>query len=59
MAKEHRYTLTPSAPSRSKGVLCVVAAYKGESQGRKTYPIDGLTSPDFRYWDRKTQRFTL
>lgn len=58
MAKEIRYTLTPSAPSRDKGVLCVVAAYKGTDRGRRTEPIKGLTSPDFRYWDKKTQRFT-
>lgn len=58
MAKELRYTLTPSAPSRPKGVLCVVVGYKGTPQGRKSYVIDGLTSPDFRYWDKKHQCFT-
>lgn len=58
MAKELRYTLTPSAPSRPKGVLCVVVGYKGTPQGRKSNPIDGLTSPDFRYWDKKAQCFT-
>lgn len=58
MAKELRYILTPNAPSRPKGVLCVVAAYKGTSQGRKSYVVEGITSPDFRYWDKKTQRFT-
>lgn len=57
MAKELRYTLTPSAPSRPKGVLCVVVGYKGTPQGRKSNPIDGLTSPDFRYWDKKAQCF--
>lgn len=58
MAKELRYTLTQSAPSRPKGVLCVVVSHKGQSQGRKSYVVDGLTSPDFRYWDKKTKRFT-
>ena len=58
MAKELRYTLTPSAPSKPKGVLCVVVSYKGTSEGRKSYVIDGLTSPDFRYWDKKARRFT-
>lgn len=58
MAKGLRYTLTQSAPSRPKGVLCVVVGYKGTPQGRKSYIIDGLTSPDFRYWDKKAQRFT-
>ena len=58
MAKELRYTLTPSAPSRPKGVLCVVVGYKGTPQGRKSNPIDGLTSPDFRYCDKKAQCFT-
>lgn len=53
-----RYVLTPSAPGRPKDILCVVVGYKGKSQGRKPYAIDGLTSPDFRYWDKKTQRFT-
>lgn len=56
--KKLRYTLTPSAPSRPKGVLCVVIGYKGTPQGRKSLVIDGLTIPDFRYWDKKTQRFT-
>lgn len=58
MAKEIYYKLTTSAPSRPKGVLCVVVGYKGTPQGRKSYTIDGLTSPDFRYWDKKAQRFT-
>lgn len=58
MAKELRYILSISAPSRPKGVLCVVVCYKGTPQGRKSIPIDGLTSPDFRYWDKKAQRFT-
>lgn len=58
MANELRYTLTPSAPSRPKGVLCVVIGYKGTAQGRKSLLIDGLTLPDFRYWDKRTQRFT-
>ena len=58
MARELRYTLTPSAPSRPKGVLCVVVGYKGTPQGRKSFVIDGLTSPDFRYWSKKEQRFT-
>lgn len=58
MAKELRYTLTPSAPSKPKGVLCVVVGYKGTPQGRKYYVINGLTSPDFRYWDKKARRFT-
>lgn len=58
MAKEIYYKLTPSAPSRPKGILCVVVGYRGTPQGRKSNPIDGLTSPDFRYWDKKAQRFT-
>jgi hypothetical protein len=36
----------------------VVVGYRGTPQGRKSNPIDGLTSPDFRYWDKKAQRFT-
>lgn len=58
MAKEIYYKLTASAPSRTKGVLCVVVGYKGTDKGRKSHPIDGLTSPDLRYWDKKAQRFT-
>ena len=59
MAKKLRYTLTTSVPGRrTKDVLCVVAGYKGTPQGRKHYVIEGLTSPDFRYWDKKAQRFT-
>lgn len=58
MAKEIYFKLTPSAPSRPKGVLCVVVGYKGTPQGRKSHVIDGLTAPDFRYWDKKAQRFT-
>lgn len=53
-----RYTLTTSAPSRAKGVLCAVVGYKGSSSGRKPFTIDGLISPDFRYWDKKAMRFT-
>ncbi len=51
------FVFTPSAPSRPKGVLCVVVAYKGTSQGRKSYIIDGVINPDFRYWDKKAQCF--
>lgn len=58
MANKLRYTLTPSAPSRPKGVLCVVVGYQGTPQGRKSHPIDGLSSPDFRYWDKKAQCFS-
>lgn len=58
MVTEILFTLTPSAPSRKKGILCVVASYKGTSKSRKSYVIDGLTSPDYRYWDKKKQRFT-
>lgn len=57
MANELRYILTPSAPSRPKGVLCVVVGYKGQSQGRKSYVIDGITAPNFQHWDKKQQRF--
>lgn len=51
------YTLSLSAPSRTKGVLCVVAAFKGQAQGRKSYVIDGLVNPDYRFWDNKAKRF--
>ncbi|PWL59975.1 MAG: hypothetical protein DBY35_08730 [Bacteroidales bacterium] len=51
------FVFTPSAPSRPKGVLCVVVACKGTSQGRKSYIIDGVINPDFRYWDKKAQCF--
>ena len=43
--QEIYYTLTPSAPSVAKGVLCVVVGYKGQSTGRKPFPING--SADF------------
>lgn len=52
------FTITASAPSRPKGKLCVVVGYKGISQGRKSYVIEGLTNPDFRYWDKKAQCFS-
>lgn len=52
-----KFSFTLSAPSRPKGILCVVVGYKGSSQGRKSYVIDGLSSPDFRLWDNKNQRF--
>ncbi len=58
MAIKIYYKLTPSAPSRPKGVLCVVVGYKGTGKGRKSHVIGGLTAPDFRYWDKKAQRFT-
>lgn len=55
--KQLRYTLTPSAPSKAKGVLCVVIGYKGQSTGRKSFPIDGITNPNYEFWDKKAQRF--
>ena len=58
MAKQSlNYTLTTSAPSRAKGVLCVVVGYKGTSNGRKPFTINGLTNPNFDFWDKKTKRF--
>lgn len=55
--KELYYTLTPSAPSTAKGVLCVVIGYKGQSTGRKPFPIDGITNPNYEFWDKKAKRF--
>lgn len=52
-----RYTLTPSAPGKAKGVLCVVIGYKGQSNGRKRFPIDGITNPNYEFWDKKAKRF--
>lgn len=52
------YKLTTSAPSRAKGVLCVVVGFKGSSSGRKSFTVDGLTNPDYRYWDKRAMRFT-
>ena len=52
------YTLTTSAPSRPKGALCVVVSCKGTSNGRKSFTIDGLNNPNFRYWDKKTKCFS-
>ena len=59
MAKELRYSLTTSADRRTaEPTLYVCVAYKGSSNGRKYFTIQGLTSPDFRYWEKKTQRFS-
>lgn len=59
MAKELRYKLTTSADRRTTTpTLYVCVAYKGSSTGRKYFTIQGLISPDFRYWDKKTQRFS-
>lgn len=55
--QEIYYTLTPSAPSVAKGVLCVVVGYKGQSTGRKPFPINGITNPNFDFWDKKAKRF--
>lgn len=55
--KELYYTLTPSAPSMAKGVLCVVIGNKGQSTGRKPFPIDGITNPNYEFWDKKAKRF--
>lgn len=59
MANEIRYSLTTSADRRTaEPTLYVCVAYKGSSNGRKYFTIQGLTSPDFRYWEKKTQRFS-
>lgn len=41
----------------AKGVLCVVVAYIGLSTGRKSFPIDGITNPNYEFWDKKAKRF--
>lgn len=59
MANEIRYSLTTSADRRTaEPTLYVCVAYKGSSNGRKYFTIQGLTEPDFRYWDKKIQRFS-
>ena len=59
MAKELRYNLTTSADRRAAlPTLYVCVAYKGSSKGRKYFTVQGLISPDFRYWSKKEQRFT-
>lgn len=52
-----RVTLTTSAPSREKGNLYVVVGCKGLSSGRKSFKVEGLTNPNYNYWDKKKQRF--
>lgn len=52
------FNITPSAPSRPKNILCVVVGYRGTSKGRQSFKIEGLTNPDFRYWDKKSRRFS-
>lgn len=59
MANEIRYSLTTSADRRTtEPTLYVCVAYKGSSKGRKYFTIQGLTAPDFRYWDKTIQRFS-
>lgn len=59
MAKELRYNLTTSADRwTTQPTLYVCVAYKGSSTGRKYFTVQGLTSPDFRYWSKKEQRFS-
>ncbi len=59
MANEIRYSLTTSADRRTADpTLYVCVAYKGSSNGRKYFTIQGLIAPDFHYWDKKTQRFS-
>lgn len=57
MANKLTYSLTTSAPSRPKGVLCVVVSLKGSATGRKPWTVHGLTNPNFDFWDKKNQRF--
>lgn len=55
------YIITQSVPGKKpkdRLKLYVVVSFKGMPQSRKSYVIDGITSPDFRYWDKKTKRFT-
>ncbi len=54
------YIITQSVPGKKpkdKLKLYVVVSFKGVPQSRKSYVIDGINSPDFRYWDKKSRRF--
>lgn len=52
-----RYSLTDHGIGLPKGIMCVTVAYRGTSNGRKSYKIEGLTNPENRYWDKTTRRF--
>lgn len=42
----------------SKNVLVIEVRTKGTTKGRKRITVQGLKSPDFRYWDKKAECFS-
>lgn len=52
-----RYSFTPSASGRDKGIFYVQAQFKGSKPQRQALKIDGLTAPSLANWDKKQRRF--